>query len=97
MAVSRTAASVRSNAKAAAEKGTAPLAPGTVADRLHKSICQSVTGARFLLNVLEQRVQHDAELRRQLKEVESVLGECSIELRALIKELRSEAEKDCVT
>lgn len=71
------------------------MTPAQIADRLHDTVCQSVTGARLLLSVVPDQLPQDAtHVRRQIETVDGVLGEAGAELRALMMELRTAAEKD---
>ena len=76
--------------KKIAPRKTAGLTPGRIADRLHRTVCQDVTAARFLLGAIERQLPPDAaELKKQLEDVSAILGDSGLELRALIKELRA--------
>ena len=71
------------------------LTPRQIADRLHAAACQSLFAARLLLSVVRNQLPQDAaDVRQQLKKVDDLLGESSAELTTLMKEQRTEPEKD---
>lgn len=60
-----------------------------IAHLLHTTVCQSITGARFLVSVIEREIPATSrDLRRQVRAVERALRDASLELRKAIRELR---------
>ena len=81
--------------KKPAARKAARLTPGQIADRLHHTVCQNLTGARFLLLAARNQLPQDAaDVRQQLERVDDVLDEAGAELTALMKELCAAAVKD---
>ncbi len=81
--------------KKPASKKNASLTPEQVAERLHQTICQSITGVRFLVSAIGQQLPPEAtDLLAQLKYVDTALDESCEELRKLISELRTASGKD---
>ncbi|MGB8167926.1 MAG: histidine kinase [Chthoniobacteraceae bacterium] len=62
-----------------------------IADWLHQSVGQTITGARFLISAMERTAGSDGKtLARDLKTLQKQLAQASEELHELIKSLRSE-------
>ncbi len=76
--------------KKPAARKAACRTPRQIADRLHDAVCQSLTGARLLLCVVQNQLPQDAaDLRQQLKNVDDLLDESCTELTALMKDLQN--------
>ena len=60
------------------------------AQRLHDTVCQTITGSRFLISAIQRDVPPDAaNLVGELEKLDSWLAEASHDLRKLISELRN--------
>ncbi len=61
-----------------------------VAQRLHETVCQTVTGIRFHIGALKHGLPPDcARLKTQLDTIESQLASASEELHEIIEALRN--------
>jgi signal transduction histidine kinase len=61
-----------------------------LAKRLHESVCQSVTGARFLVSAIERTLPAGCEqVSENLRNLEEQLGHASEELHEIIQALRA--------
>jgi hypothetical protein len=60
-----------------------------VAQRLHETVSQSVTGSRLYLKAIERTLPRNCDgIKLQLQELDRVLAGASVELHEIIKALR---------